>query len=104
MMMIMMFSMAGVPPMVGFWAKVGVLKALIQVDLTWLAVLALLFAIVGAYYYIRVVKVMYFDEPDAEQPYRVTRDMQFALGVNGLAILTLGLFPGWLFELCKSAF
>jgi NADH-quinone oxidoreductase subunit N len=103
-MLIMMFSMAGVPPMVGFWAKVGVLKALIQVDLVWLAALALLFAIVGAYYYIRVVKVMYFDEPDSVKPYTVTNDMQLVMGLNGMAVLALGLFPGWLFELCKSAF
>ena len=104
MMLIMMFSMAGVPPLVGFWAKVGVLKALIQVDLIWLAVLALLFAIVGAYYYIRVVKVMYFDEPDSEKIYTVSGEMQLVMAMNGLAVLALGLFPGWLFELCKSAF
>ncbi len=103
-MLIMMFSMAGVPPLVGFWAKVGVLKALIQVDLVWLAVLALLFAIVGAYYYIRVVKVMYFDEPDTEHTYLISNDLQIAISINGLAVLVLGLFPGWLFELCKSAF
>ncbi|MBX9586711.1 MAG: NADH-quinone oxidoreductase subunit NuoN [Gammaproteobacteria bacterium] len=103
-MLIMMFSMAGVPPLVGFWAKVGVLKALIQVDLVWLAALALLFAIVGAYYYIRVVKVMYFEEPDSEKAYAIPKDMQIALTINGLAVLVLGLFPGWLFELCKSAF
>lgn len=104
MMLIMMFSMAGVPPLVGFWAKVGVLKALIQVDLVWLAALALLFAIVGAYYYIRVVKVMYFEEPDSEKTYTVSGEMQLAMAMNGLAVLALGLFPGWLFELCKSAF
>lgn len=103
-MLIMMFSMAGVPPLVGFWAKVGVLKALVQVDLVWLAALALLFAIVGAYYYIRVVKVMYFEEPDSEQRYIISNDMQLALTINGLSVLVLGLFPGWLFELCKSAF
>lgn len=104
MMLIMMFSMAGVPPLVGFWAKVGVLKALVQVDLVWLAVLALLFAIVGAYYYIRIVKVMYFDEPEADKLYTLSPEMQFALGANGLAVLGLGLFPGALIELCKSAF
>ncbi len=104
MMLIMMFSMAGVPPLVGFWAKVGVLKALVQVDLVWLAVLALLYAIVGAYYYIRVVKVMYFEEPDSADSFSVSGEMQFALGVNGMAVLGLGLFPGALFQLCQSAF
>jgi NADH-quinone oxidoreductase subunit N len=103
-MLIMMFSMAGVPPLVGFWAKVGVLQALIQVDLVWLAALALIFAIVGAYYYIRVVKVMYFEEPDTDLKLTVSGEMQLAISINGLAILVLGLFPGWLLELCKSAF
>lgn len=103
-MLIMMFSMAGVPPMVGFWAKVGVLKALVQADLVWLAALALLFAIVGAYYYIRVVKVMYFEEPDNVKPYDISNPMQLVIGVNGFAVLALGLFPSWLFTLCASAF
>jgi NADH-quinone oxidoreductase subunit N len=103
-MLIMMFSMAGVPPVIGFWAKVGVLKALIQADILWLAALALLFSIVGAYYYIRVIKVMYFDEPNTVQPYTVSGEMQLAIGLNGMAVLVLGLFPSWLFELCRSAF
>lgn len=104
MMMIMMFSLAGVPPLVGFWAKVGVLQALINVNLVWLAALALMFAIVGAYYYIRVVKTMYFEEPDTTSAIVVPNDMQIAMSVNGLVVLALGLFPGALFELCKAAF
>jgi len=63
MLMITMFSMAGIPPIVGFMAKLGVLQALVEVHLVWLAAVALLFVIVGSYYYIRVVKVMYFEEP-----------------------------------------
>lgn len=103
-MLIVMFSMAGVPPLVGFWAKVGVLKALVQSDLIWLAALTLVFSIVGAYYYIRVVKVMYFDEPDTDRTYSASGEMQLVMAMNGVAVLILGLFPGWLFELCKSAF
>ncbi len=103
-MMAMMFSLAGVPPLVGFWAKVGVLQAIINADLVWLAALALMFAIVGAYYYIRIVKTMYFEEPDTTSAIVVPGDMQVAISVNGLAVLALGLFPGALFELCKAAF
>ena len=103
-MMIMMFSLAGVPPLVGFWAKVGVLQALIHANLVWLAALALMFAIVGAYYYIRVVKTMYFEEPDTNSALVVPKDMQIAISINGLVVLGLGMFPGALFELCKAAF
>src|SRR5678816_3115702 len=66
-MLMVMFSMAGVPPFVGFWAKLAVIQAVLDVGMTWLAVLAVLFSVIGAYYYLRVVKLMYFDEPK-EQP------------------------------------
>ena len=62
-MLMVMFSMAGVPPFVGFWAKLAVIKAVLDVGMTWLAVVAVLFSVIGAYYYLRVVKLMYFDEP-----------------------------------------
>ncbi len=104
MMLILMFSMAGIPPTVGFFAKLGVLEALISVHLVWLAALALLFAVVGAYYYIRVVKVMYFDEPEKIEPVTTTKDMQLAISVNCLAVLALGLFPSGLINLCRVAF
>ena len=105
MMLLVMFSMAGIPPLVGFFAKISVLEALVKVDLVWLAALALIFAIIGAYYYIRVVKVMYFDQADDTTPVQVQAlDMQVAISVNGLVILALGIFPGALFALCKAAF
>ena len=104
MMMILMFSMAGVPPVVGFMAKLAVLKALIASGFVWLAVLALLFAIVGAYYYIRIVKVMYFEEPEKVSPLSCPRDMTIAISVNALAVLALGVFPSALLALCQSAF
>lgn len=104
-MLIVLFSMAGIPPIVGFFAKMAVLEALINVHLVWLAALALLFAIVGAYYYIRVVKVMYFDEPLDPAPVSIgSYDLQLAISLNGLLVLVLGLFPGGLFELCRAAF
>ncbi len=105
MMLIVMFSMAGIPPLAGFMAKIGVLEAVIAVGHVWLAAVALLFAIVGAYYYIRVVKVMYFDDP--LQSTRIdlpTGDMRVALTVNGLSVLALGIFPGILMSLCQAAF
>lgn len=104
-MMLVMFSLASVPPIVGFIAKVGVLEALIQVHLVWLAVVALLFSIIGAYYYIRVVKVMYFEEPlHAQNPVVYPVSMKIAITVNGFAVLLMGIFPGWLFELSHVTF
>ncbi len=105
MMMIIMFSMAGIPPLVGFIAKVGVIEALIQANITWLAVVAVLFAIVGAYYYIRVIKVMYFEKPlEAHPPIAYAGDVKLAISVNGIGVLLLGVFPGALFALCHVAF
>lgn len=102
--MLVLFSMAGIPPLVGFIAKVGVLEALISVHLTWLAVVAIVFAVIGSYYYLRVVKVMYF-EP-IEQPERICMSLEewVAITINCLAVLFLGIFPGALFALCHAAF
>ncbi len=104
MMLFTMFSLAGVPPIVGFMAKVSVLEALIGVHMVWLAAIALLFAIIGAYYYIRVVKVMYFEAPINRTPIVYSRDMQIALSINGVILLLLGIAPGALFTLCQAAF
>jgi NADH-quinone oxidoreductase subunit N len=104
MMLVLMFSMAGVPPTVGFWAKLSVLKAVVHIDMLWLALVAVFFSIVGVYYYLRIVKVMYFDKPEDTAPLNKGRDMQLALSANGLAILVLGLFPGMLMSLCVSVF
>lgn len=104
MMLLVMFSMAGIPPLVGFMAKVGVLEALIRVHLVWVAVVALLFAIIGAYYYLRVVKVMYFEVPRKSEVIHYGVDSHVALSINCLAVLILGIFPGWLFHLCQQIF
>ena len=105
MMMLILFSLAGVPPLVGFIAKVGVLDALIKVHLVWLAVLSVLFAIVGAYYYIQVVKVMYFENPPVSlEPIQYSLEMKIAISINGLAVLFIGIFPGWLYALSHLAF
>ena len=92
-MMILMFSMAGVPFFVGFFAKFAVLQAVVAANLTWLAVFAVLFSLIGAFYYLRVVKVMYFDAPTDTAPLEAPRDMRILLSVNGLAVAILGLLP-----------
>lgn len=103
MMLILMFSMAGVPPTVGFYAKLLVLNAVVNVDMVWLATTAVVFAIIGAFYYLRIVKLMYFDKPEDASPLVVSTDMRVALSTNGLAVLGLGIFPGQLIALCTSA-
>ena len=103
MMLLLMFSMAGVPPTVGFYAKLVVLEPLIAADQTWLAVYAVLFSLIGAYYYLRIVKLMYFDEPEDTTPLQAGMDMRLLLSANGLIMLLLGIVPGPLMELCLLA-
>jgi len=104
MMALLMFSMAGVPPTVGFMAKLLVLEAVVRVDLVWLALVAVFFSIIGAFYYLRVVKVMYFDKPASDAPVVTSGGARVAMSVNGLAMLVLGLFPASLLALCQAAF
>ena len=102
-MLVLMFSMAGVPPTVGFYAKLAVLQAVINVDMVWLALVAVFFSIIGAFYYLRVVKLMYFDEPAETAPLVLAAEPRFVISVNGLAVLWLGLFPGALMAACMAA-
>ncbi len=105
MILIVMFSLAGVPPTVGFFAKLQVLNSVIAVNLTWLALVAVFFSIIGAYYYIRIVKLMYFDKPEADVPAMTASfDTKVIVSANSLLVLGLGLFPGALIALCNSAF
>jgi NADH-quinone oxidoreductase subunit N len=100
-MMVLMFSMAGVPPFVGFWAKLRIFQALWETHHLWLVVFAAVMSVVGAYYYLRVVKLMYFDEPAPQQAVPVRElGVRLTLGVNAAAILVLGLLPGPLLDLC----
>ncbi|EKD70535.1 MAG: NADH dehydrogenase subunit N [uncultured bacterium] len=104
MMLLILFSMAGVPPTVGFIAKLGLLEALVQANMVWLAVLALVFALIGAYYYLRVVMLMYFEEPDeahANMPIVVSSDVMVAVSLNGAAALVLGILPSFFIDLCR---
>jgi NADH-quinone oxidoreductase subunit N len=103
-MLLIMFSMAGVPPTVGFFAKLGLLAALVEAKLVWLAVLALIFALIGAYYYLRVVMLMYFEEPaEGRQrtPIVVPFDVLVIVSINGAAALFLGLLPSFFIDLCR---
>jgi NADH-quinone oxidoreductase subunit N len=103
---IAMFSMAGVPPTVGFYAKLTVLQAVIQVDMLWLAVVAVLFSVIGLFYYLRVIKVMYFDKPAAEQTTTIKEalDVKVLLSANSLSLILLGIFPSFLMAYCILAF
>jgi NADH-quinone oxidoreductase subunit N len=101
-MLMLMFSMAGVPPFVGFWAKLVVIQSVLHVGGLWLAVLAVAFSVIGAYYYLRVVKLMYFDEPVERRALEGGGAFRFVLSVNGLAVLLLGLYPGLMLALCAS--
>ena len=102
MMLILMFSMAGVPPTVGFYAKLAVLSAVVDVGLVWLAVFGVLFAVVGAFYYLRIVKFMYFEKPEDKAPLETDFDMRAVISANALVVLALGIFPGSLIALCAT--
>jgi NADH-quinone oxidoreductase subunit N len=103
---IALFSMAGVPPTVGFYAKLTVVNAVIQIDLVWLALAAVLFSVIGLFYYLRVVKVMYFDKPEENQVLTIKEalDVKILLSANSLSLLVLGLFPSLLMVWCVAAF
>jgi NADH-quinone oxidoreductase subunit N len=103
-MAMVMFSMAGVPVFVGFFAKWLVIKAALDAGLVGLAVLAVLFSVVGAFYYLRIVKLMYFDEAEQETVWRGPVDFGAALSLNGVLMLALGVFSGGLIALCMASF
>ena len=102
-MLILMFSLAGIPPTIGFYAKLAVLKAVIDAGMIWLAVLAVMMSLVGAFYYLRIVKMVYFDEPVDTHALRPVPSAQALLAVNGALVLLLGLVPGPLMSLCADA-
>jgi NADH-quinone oxidoreductase subunit N len=103
MMAILMFSLAGLPPFIGFWAKLGVVQAVLAVNMTWLAVVAVLFTVSGAYYYLRIVKLMYFDEPTDAEVLGGSMLMRTVLSCNALVVLGLGVVPGTLLQICQRA-
>lgn len=102
-MMVMMFSLAGIPPTAGFFAKLAVLEVTVNAGLTWLAVLAVLTSLFGAFYYLRIVKLMYFDAPLDASPIEGDFSKRTLLICNGLAVVALGMLPSQLLKLCAQA-
>ena len=103
MMAILMFSLAGLPPFIGFWAKLGVIQAVLNIGYTWLAVVAVLFSVVGAFYYLRVVKVMYFDDATDTTVLGGSTLMRTVLSANALLAFALGVAPAALIAICERA-
>jgi NADH-quinone oxidoreductase subunit N len=105
MMLVAMMSLAGIPPFLGFWAKLAVLRAAIHGDMLWLAIVGIVFAVIGCFYYLRVCKVMYFDAPDGDVPaLRQDRPLRVAFSINALALLVLGLSWSPIMAWCQQAF
>jgi NADH-quinone oxidoreductase subunit N len=102
-MLLTMFSLAGVPPTVGFYAKFSVIQAVVQEGLVWVAVIAVMASLVGAFYYLRIVKLMYFDDPVDDSPIEPRGDTRVLLSANGLLLLLLGVLPQPLMGLCVVA-
>jgi NADH-quinone oxidoreductase subunit N len=102
-MLLVMVSMIGVPPLAGFYAKWWVLAALIDAGQVWLAIAGVAFSVIGAFYYLRVIRLMYFEKGAAEAALQPGLDLRILLSINGLAILVLGMFPAGLLELCARA-
>jgi len=103
MMLITMFSMAGVPPTLGFYAKFTVLQSALQAGFIGVVIFAVLMAVIGAFYYLRIVKLMYFDEPKDNTPIKSSTQMKTVLSINALALLLFGLMPQSLMSLCAYA-
>lgn len=103
MMLLILFSMAGVPPTVGFYAKLSVISAAVNADMVGLAIIAVALSVVGAFYYLRAVKIMYFDKAEDEADLELSVDSQIAISANGLAMLAIGIYPAALMGLCAAA-
>ena len=103
-MMLSMISLAGVPPAVGFYAKLSVLQAAVGAGFAWLAILGVIMSVVGAFYYLRIIKLMFFDEPTDPVDIQVSGDVTAGLAINGLAVLVLGIAPGFIMAACIAAF
>ena len=99
-----MASLAGVPPFLGFWSKLAVLRAALEGGMLWLAIVGIVCAVIGAFYYLRVIKVMYFDQPSGEPVTVRGGALQVVFSINALALLGLGLFWSPIMEWCQHAF
>ncbi len=104
MMILLMFSMAGIPPLAGFYAKLTVIKAVVDVNLMAVALVAVIMSVIGAYYYLRMIKVMYFDSPETDFELAPSAPVRVIFSANCLMVLALGLFPGALLSICATVF
>lgn len=102
-MLLLMFSLAGIPPLMGFYAKLSVLQSVMATGQVWLSLVAVLFSLIGAFYYLRVVKLMYFDDASDNALITPSVDVRVVLSLNGLAVLILGVVPGGLMTACLNA-
>jgi NADH-quinone oxidoreductase subunit N len=99
--MTLMFSTAGVPPFVGFWAKLRIFQVLWETQHFWLVVISAAMSVVGAFYYLRIIKIMYFDQPTGDAPVTLrSTGVRLVLAANGAAVFFLGLLPSGLLDLC----
>ncbi len=102
-MMVFLFSMAGIPPTVGFYAKLSIIQAVMQAEYLWPAVFMVVMSVIGAYYYLRAIKMMYFDKPEQTAPIQAELDFSVLISVNGVLMVLLGLFPSALMGICSAA-
>ena len=102
-MLLIMISMAGIPVSAGFFAKLSVLSAALDAGLTWLVVVAVLLSLIGAFYYLRIIKLMYMDEPETDTPITGESDHRLLLSINALTLLALGIMPQPLIDLCTAS-
>ncbi len=103
MMLLLMFSMAGIPPTAGFYAKLLVFQAIVNVGMVWLAAVGVLFSVIGAFYYLRVVKLMYFDAPVDSSPVKADPDIKLMMAINGIGMIAVTPWVGSLINLCSGA-
>jgi NADH-quinone oxidoreductase subunit N len=104
MMLVIMFSMAGIPPFIGFWAKIIVIEEVVKAGFTWIAVIAVITAVISAFYYLRVVKAMYFDQPEDDSKVQpVSSGLNWGVSFVAIALLVLGLMPSSLIDLCYQS-
>jgi NADH-quinone oxidoreductase subunit N len=102
-MLLFLFSMAGIPPTVGFYAKLSIIQSVMQAGYLWPAVFMVVVSVIGAFYYLRAIKMMYFDKPDDDSPIKAELDFNVLVSVNGALMLVLGFFPGFLMGVCSLA-
>ena len=103
MFLLILFSMAGIPPTAGFYAKFAIIESVVEAKFVWAAVFMVVMSVIGAFYYLRLIKVMYFDKPNEQPPIEADMDIRVLVSANGLLMILLGIFPGILMGICDLA-